>query len=76
MKRRTKIALITTGSLVAVGLIAVTGLTTYNKITGKIQSTQKTGYQTYVATYTPALTMTGKVMASKTQILNVPSGKL
>lgn len=76
MKRRTKIALITTGSFLAVGLLAVTGLTTYNKMTGKAQATKKVGYQTYVATYTPALTMTGKVMASKTQTLNVPSGKL
>ncbi|MDO1727188.1 biotin/lipoyl-binding protein, partial [Escherichia coli] len=36
----------------------------------------KKGYQSYTVTTTPALSMSGKVIASKTQVLNAPAGKL
>lgn len=76
MKRRTKVTLIVTSSVVAVALLAVTGVTTYQKMTHKSEATVKAGYQTYTVTTSPDLSMTGKVIASKTQTLNIPTGKL
>lgn len=76
MKRRTKVTLIVTSCVVAVGLLAVTGVTTYHKMTHKSDATVKTGYQSYTVTTSPALSMSGKVAASKTQMLNTPTGKL
>jgi len=63
MKRRTKVTLIVTSSVVAVALLAVTGVTMYQKTTHKSEATVKAGYQTYTVTTSPDLSMTGKVIA-------------
>lgn len=76
MKRRTKVTLIVTSSVVAVALLAVTGVTMYQKMTHKSEATVKAGYQTYTVTTSPDLSMSGKVIANKTQTLNIPTGKL
>ncbi|WP_220740434.1 efflux RND transporter periplasmic adaptor subunit [Leuconostoc miyukkimchii] len=76
MKKRTKVVLITVSSVVAVGLLTVTSITTYNKMTHKASSVTKKGYQSYRVTSSPALSMSGKIVANKTQTLNSPSGKI
>ncbi|MGB2575555.1 efflux RND transporter periplasmic adaptor subunit [Leuconostoc citreum] len=76
MKKSTKTALIVVSSLVGIGLLTTAGVTTYQKTTHKTATKDKKGYQSYTVTTTPALSMSGKVIASKTQVLNAPAGKL
>lgn len=56
-------------------LLSVTSLKVYTKMSGH-QENNKNQYQVYKVTSTLPLTMSGKIVAEKTQTLNVPTGKL
>ncbi|GMA69876.1 RND transporter MFP subunit [Leuconostoc litchii] len=75
MKRKTKIVTIVAGSVVALGLLTVTGLKTYNKLAKPTKSSNNQ-YQVYKVASALPLTMSGKIVAEKTQALNAPTGKL
>ena len=75
MKRKTKIIVTVVGSIAALGMLTATGVQAYHKLV-KPTSTAKNKYQVYKVTGALPLTMSGKVVAEKTQSLNSPTGKL
>ncbi|MCS8587259.1 biotin/lipoyl-binding protein [Leuconostoc falkenbergense] len=75
MKRKTKIIITVGGSVVALALLTATGVKTYSRLVGPA-TTAKNKYQVYKVTSALPLTMSGKVVAEKTQSLNSPTGKL
>lgn len=75
MKKKSKITLICVGTIVTVTLLTAIGVQTYNKLARPIVTT-KSQYRSYKVTKALSLSLSGKVVAEKTQALSLPTGKL
>ncbi|WP_195330125.1 efflux RND transporter periplasmic adaptor subunit [Leuconostoc lactis] len=75
MKKKLKITLIVMGGIVTFTLLTAIGVQTYNKLARPMVAT-KSQYRSYKVTKALALSLSGKVVAEKTQPLSLPTGKL
>lgn len=74
MKKKT---IVISSIVVAIVLFAFIGLKLMNKSRAANDiNYEKVGYEIYEVKEVPSLSMSGKIIANKTQVLNAPSGKL